>query len=957
MATNSVAKRVAQKEVRLFFSSPVAWLFLTSFAAVTGFLFFWVESFFARNIADIRPLFEWMPILLIFLCATLTMNMWSEERRTGTLEHVLTQPVGLWQFVIGKFRGCFTLLILALISTLPLPITVALIANLDWGPVIGGYLAAVLLGATYLSIGLFVSARTDNPIVSLIGTVTLCTVLYLLGSATLTGFFDDRTGEILRLLGSGARFESITRGIIDFRDLFYYCSLITAFLALNIVALEKERWAKTSSTARHRHWRVGTALLLANLVLANCWLSQLTALRLDVTEGKLYSISQPTLDFLNELQEPLLIRGYFSAKTHPLLAPLAPQLRDLLKEYELVGKGKVQVEFVDPADDPQSEEEANSRYGISATPFQVADRHQSSLVNAYFNVLVRYGSEHESLGFSELIEVRSAANTRPEVMLRNPEYDVTHAIKKVLFDYRTGGSLFDGIGEPIEFIGYVSGDALLPEQLLNYKKAIQPQLELAARNSQGKFSVRFIEPEARGGVVAGKIVQEWGFKPMVISPGDDQKFYFYMTLANSQQVVQLPTDAFDPEEFRLTLDTGLKRFAQGFTKIVALSLPAVESQMAQYKLGGPTFANLEKAIARDYSIRLEDLSDGSVTPEADILAVVAPEKLDEWSVFAIDQFLMRGGTVILATSPFTAEISGGQLRLQDWDSGLQRWLEHQGIQIEKTLVLDKQNAKFPAPTNRQSGDYEFRDVQLLDYPYFIDLRPPGLDANHAVTGNLPQVTMAWASPIEVTPGNERRTRVLLQSSAASWLSDSMDITPNMDADGGSNFQSASPEEDENDSSRDLGIVVTGRFDSFFTDSNYPRNTAQRDANVEAWREPAVGALLERSPESARIVLYASNDFLDDQILSSLVATTGTQYLGPLELFMSTLDWALQDDQLLTIRSRAHFNRTLPPMERRSQMLIEYFNYGLAILWLLLIALVTWLQSIMRRRRYARSLSL
>jgi ABC-2 type transport system permease protein len=118
MATNSVARRVSQKEVRLFFSSPVAWLFLACFAVVNGFLFFWVESFFARNIADIRPLFEWMPVLLIFLCAALSMNMWSEERRTGTLEYILTQPVDLWQFVIGKFRACFTLLLLALISTL-----------------------------------------------------------------------------------------------------------------------------------------------------------------------------------------------------------------------------------------------------------------------------------------------------------------------------------------------------------------------------------------------------------------------------------------------------------------------------------------------------------------------------------------------------------------------------------------------------------------------------------------------------------------------------------------------------------------------------------------------------------------------------------------------------------------------------------------------------------------------
>ncbi len=965
MATNSVTRRVAQKEIRLFFSSPVAWLFLATFAAATLFIFFWVESFFARNIADIRPLFEWMPILLIFLCSALTMRMWSEERHSGTLEHVLTQPASLWLFVMGKFRACFTLLLLALISTLPLPIMVDLIANLDWGPVIGGYIATILLGATYLAIGLFVSARTDNSIVSMIGTVTLCAVLYLLGSATFTGFFADRTGEILRLLGSGARFESITHGIIDLRDLFYYISLCAAFLALNVFVLERKRWAsRKTSTPRQRHWRAATLLLLANLVLANVWLSQFTGLRLDLTENKLFSISQPTRNALQELQEPLLIRGYFSSKTHPLLAPLVPQLRDLLKEYALAGKGKVQVEFVDPAQNPELEQEANERYGITATPFQIADRHQSSLVNGYFNVLVRYGNEHQSLNFTDLIEVRSAPNAPAEVLLRNPEYDITQAIRKVLADYRSGGNLFEGIDKPVEFIGYVSGDALLPEQLLAYKNAIIPQLELAARNSQGKFSVRFIEPEARDGKVAAQIAEQWGFKPMVIAPGDSRRFFFYLTLADAQQVVQLPTENFDPNAFRLLLDAGLKRFASGFTRIVALSTPTVDPQVAQYKLGAPTFTNLENAIGRDYSIRPEDLSDGGVAPEADILAVVAPQALDEKSVFAIDQFLMRGGTVVLATSPFTTELGGGELRLQNWDSGLQQWLQHNGLQIHDTLVLDKQNASFPAPINRKSGDYEFRDVQLIDYPYFIDLRPPGLAPHHAVTGNLPQVTMAWASPITVTPAEGRRITVLLKSSTDSWLSDSADIMPSVDANGLSNFRPpADADANENSESpplldeRTLGVVVQGRFNSFFADRENPLAMARQGAGMTPQPASTATGLLQRSPESARIVLYASNDFMDDQILNSIVMASGTQYLGPLELFMNTLDWALQDEELLGIRSRAHFNRTLPPMERKAQLLLEYGIYGFALLWLLALALTSWLRLVLHRRHYARGLAL
>jgi ABC-2 type transport system permease protein len=710
--------------------------------------------------------------------------------------------------------------------------------------------------------------------------------------------------------------------------------------------LEQERWARSVATARHRRWRIATVLVLANLAVANIWLQPIDKLRLDLTEGKLYSISEPTHELLDQLREPLLIRGYFSAKTHPLLAPLIPQLRDLMKEYELAGNGKVRVEFVDPAQSPELENEANKRYAIKATPFQVADRYQAALVNSYFNILVKYGSEFETLGFADLIEVRTASNADAEVLLRNPEYDISRAIKDVLYSYQMGGKLFDSIEQPVEFIGYVSDAGLLPEQLLAYQDAITGQLEQVAARSEGKFSVRWLRPEAGDGALARQIEQEWGFKPMIASLDDEQEFYFYLTLADARQVVQLPTEDFDPAAFPALLNAGLKRFASGFTRTVALSVPQVDEQMSRYKLGGPTFGHLEQAITRDYSIRMEDLDDGSVSPEADILAVVAPHRLSETAIFAIDQFLMRGGSLVLATSPFTAELSDGELRMQDWDSGLQDWLAHHGISIASTLVLDNKSAPFPAPVARQAGDYQFRDVQMLDYPYFIDIRKRGLARSHPVTRSLPQLTMAWASPISAELRDERRVSTLLRSSPRSWLSDEMDVMPSVDAAGKSNFRSQGASRGR----QTLGVLLQGRFKSFFAGRPSPLDAASADQPV------AFRSVLPHSAESARLVLFSSNDFLDDQVLSAVVTGSGTQYLGPIELFLNTLDWALQDDQLLDIRSRAHFNRTLPPMERQAQVYIEYFNYGLAVLWLLLLALCHWLLKHLRRRRYTRGLS-
>ena len=148
-------------------------------------------------------------------------------------------------------------------------------------------------------------------------------------------------------------------------------------------------------------------------------------MRWDLTEGNQYSISQATKSYLSQLREPLLIRGYFSEKTHPLLGPLVPQLQDLLREYELSADGSIRLELIDPAENPELEDEANTKYGILPVPFQVSDRYQASLVNSYFDVLLQYGDEYEVLGFRELIEIKVRGESELDVQLRNPEYDLS----------------------------------------------------------------------------------------------------------------------------------------------------------------------------------------------------------------------------------------------------------------------------------------------------------------------------------------------------------------------------------------------------------------------------------------------------------------------------------------------------------------------------------------------------
>lgn len=937
--------RIARKEIEIFFSSPAAFIFLAIFLAVNLFIFFWVEAFFARNIADVRPLFEWMPILLVFLVSALTMRMWSEERRMGTLEFVMTVPISSLQFVIGKFLACLFLIALALTLTLPIPLTVAYLGNLDWGPVFGAYVATLGLGAAYSAIGLFVSARSDSQIVSLMMTVVICFGLYLLGADVFTNLVGNAGSEFLKSLGTGSRFESITRGVIDIRDIYYYLSIMGIFLALNVYSLERQRWATEQSKPRHSLWRNITFLAVANFALCNFWLSQVNAVRVDLTEGNIYTISEATESYLGRLQEPLLLRGYFSAKTHPLLAPLVPQMRDLLKEYEIAGGGKVRTEIIDPVLHPELEDEANNKYGIRPTPFQVADKYQAALVNSYFNILVKYGDQYEVLGFQDLIDVKQEGETEVDVKLRNPEYDITGTIKKVLTGYQSAGDLFSTIRSPVQFTAYVSDDARLPEVLREFKNDIANLLTEYQKEAGEQFSFNFVAPEANGGAVAQELMDNYGFRPMTTSIFSDESFYFYLTLASGNELIQvsLPEDL-NENEFKRNLEAGIKRFSNGFTKNVTLMLPKPQApQFQQQPFGGAqSFQFLQEILGGELTVSTNDLTSGLVPQETDVLMVMAPKNLSETQLFAMDQYLMKGGTVILATSPFATQLSQSSLSASAQNSGVEDWLKHMGVNIEKSMVLDTQNAAFPLPvTRRTRSGLSFTEVQLLDYPYFVDIRGEGILPGADFMAGLQQVTLNWASPLTLNAPEGVSAKPILASSPESWLSDSTQIMPNFDDQSGLSYPEATDQK-----SHVLAASLTGKFQSYFKDKDSPLYTAaaadasEDDKGKKAGESlGAVNSVIGHSAESARLIVIGSNEFVTDQTLQLVSTATRSLYRNSLQMMQNAVDWSLEDSALLSIRSRGHFSRTLPNLDRADQQFFEWLNYGLVIISL--IGLVFW----------------
>ncbi len=985
--------RTTRKELSSFFGSPVAYLFIGAFLAACLFVFFWVESFFARNIADTRPLFDWMPLLLIFLAAALTMRLWSEERRAGTLEVLATLPVPTWKLVAGKFLAALALVTVALLLTMPLPVTVGILGELDWGPVLGAYLATLLLAAAYIAIGLFVSARTDNPIVALIGTTLLCALFYLIGSPALTALFGHGGGEVLRLFGTGARFESITRGVIDLRDLYYYLSLVGVFLALCIYSLERLRWAVDSDRqASHHRWQLITLLAAANLIAANLWLQQLGVARADLTEGKRYSVSDATRTYLSQLREPLLIRGYFSAETHALLAPLVPQLRDLLREYEVVGGPNVQVEFVDPVTSPELEREAGEQYGIRPVAFHTEGKYQSGVVNSYFDILVKYGDQFETLGFQDLIEVKAQGETDLDVRLRNPEYDLTRTIKKALYGYQGGGNAFAGIGDPIRFRGFISAADTLPEPLPGVRQDLEAVLsELSDEANRGgaeRFDWQIVDP-ASDPAVAGEIEERFGFQPLVLGLLNPRPFYFYMVLEQGARAVPVPLpEGMEKASLARAIEAGIKRFAPGVLRTVALYTPdpAPAGFPGMPQQSGPGYTLLKETLREGFALRDTDLTTGQVPEDADLLFVVDPRALDEKQQFAVDQFLMQGGTVVVASSSFDVDLTGSRITAGSAQTGLEDWLAHQGVTMAPSLVMDPQNTPFPIPVQRRVGGFVVEEIQTLDYPYFPDVRAGGLAEDSGITANLGQITMNWSSPLtlDADKNAERQVMRLIESSRAAWTTESPDMQPDFEQYGALGFPVG-----EDHGRKLLAVSIEGRFESAFAGERSPllppegatgqaagdEGDAAEDAGMEpaaeaqdpavdevagdmaagedaaaaeqAPAQPKVSAVVEHSPASARLIVIGSGSFLSDTAISLATQATQTQYLKPLEFAQNAVEWSLEDRGLLALRGRGQFSRLLSPVGPEARMFWENLNYALAGIGL---ALLYWLHRLLHRRR-------
>ncbi|MAF10042.1 ABC transporter permease [Candidatus Poribacteria bacterium] len=952
---------ITRKEVGSYFGSPLAFIFLGVFLTSTLFLFFWFETFFARGVADVRPLFRWLPVLTVFLVAALTMRQWSEEQNSGTLEMLLTLPVTSAQLVLGKFLAVMALIGIAFALTLPLPITVAFLGDLDGGPVVGGYLAAALLASSYAAIGLFLSSRTSNQIVALISTALVGGIFYLVGTRGVTDFVGPTLGGVFRAVGTGSRFESIERGVVDLRDLVYYGSVTGLFLILNAMSLDTKRWSAGRKTRLYRRAaKIGILLAALNLVFLNLWLHPLYGLRADLTEQREYSLSDTTRQLTGALPEPLVIRAYMSDKTHPLLEPLKPQIADMLKEYEINSKGLISTEVVDPSTDPDLEEEATQTYGIRPTPFMDEGRYQSTVINSYFDILVRYGDQHTLVGFQDMIEIERRRDGSMDIRLRNLEYDLTRAIKKVVFGFQSVDAVLAALESPATFTLFVTPNTL-PATLAEAETTIRTVAEGIAEKSGGKFRFRVVDPDdANSGVTREAVFTQYGLRAIPTALFSTESYYLGMALdvGTQRQAFYSPGDLTEAS-VRTAIESSLKRTSTGFLKVVGIWKPPNTPKPGPFGQPQQPFAAFDmiaQQLRSDYTVRDVDLASGQVDADIDVLLVIAPQELDDKKRFAIDQFLMRGGSVVAAAGNYTVEPEPftGSLSIKPVSGGIRDMLAAYGVDITESLVMDPQNEPFPLTVTRDMGGFQMREIQRVNYPYFVDVRPDGMDKANPITANLPATTIYWASPIalDAAKNAERETGVLLKSTAAAWTTTDTAAQPDFTL-----YPQAGFHVGTDKAQHALAVAVKGSFESYFKDKPSPflEDAADEpdpeDPTAEQSGPTPVG-VLESSPDSSRLVVVSSAEFVNDPILRLSSVGTRDRYLNNLQFLQNAIDWSVEDVDLLSIRSRGTHARVLDPMDDGGQTFWEVLNYAIALAALAAIGAVWYL-----RRRHEKPMTL
>ena len=417
---------VARREVRGYFDQPTAYVLAVAFLSLSLFLAF--RTMYASGIASLRPLFDLLPILFAVFIPAATMRSLAEERRGGTLEWLLAQPLTESEVVLGKFLGDWLFVLVTLAGTLPTAIGVLLVSDADPGIVIAQYVGAALLAAQLVAVGLWASSLTRNQITAFIVAAGLSFTLFLIGLPVVQiGLPPLLSGALARLSVVG-HFENVARGVVDLRDVLYFASTAALFLMLAVGAVARERLSH--GRPEYKRLRLGAGVVTLLVVMLNLLGSYVRG-RLDLTRDNLYTLADGTRDLVGGLDDLVRIKLFASAELPPEVQLQLRDVRDLLADMRRASTGNLTVSDRNPDTDTQAAEEASS-YGIYPVEFNILRDDEFQIRRGYYGLAIVYADEQDVMPVIDRTD--------------DLEFRIASTIYRMTTEERPGVSFVQGFG-------------------------------------------------------------------------------------------------------------------------------------------------------------------------------------------------------------------------------------------------------------------------------------------------------------------------------------------------------------------------------------------------------------------------------------------------------------------------------------------------------------------------------
>lgn len=403
--------KIFKKEIKSYLNNPASYIVMVIFLVLWKFLFF--RSAFLINQASLVDLFNLLPWLFLFLIPALTMGSIASEKSDGTIEVLLSRPIKEFDLVVGKYLAGLFFVLINLAFSLPIAISFSRFGALDWGVFWGQVLASFLLASMFVSLGVLISSFFVSQIAALLVSACIGFILVISGSPMFTAQLPLSVTPFFEQLSSLTHFNSMSRGVIDLRDVWYFISLSITFLILSQVYLLAKKFGNQKKA--YRNYQLVAVLFVLISLISNVVSYNLPG-RIDLTQSKIYTLSSATEQTLKNLEDVVTIKLYVSEQLPAQFQPLRREVLDILKDYRRFGGENLILERKDPSIDNAIKTEAITD-GVNEVRFNVVSNDEFQIKRGFFGISLAYEDQTEVIPFVNSIE--------------DLEYKLTGFIKKI----------------------------------------------------------------------------------------------------------------------------------------------------------------------------------------------------------------------------------------------------------------------------------------------------------------------------------------------------------------------------------------------------------------------------------------------------------------------------------------------------------------------------------------------